>query len=317
MTKIFLQIIFFLSTLLLASVVFAQSSEEGIAKKYGITFPVAELGGSQSLEECKTFCSKEENKDVCISYAKKKGFYHQSSEGRDHQDYQQHSSKDNEEILKLAKIELGCNSYDDCMALCELESNRKKCEDFALSHDLMVGKQADQMKQVMSKLGCNSPASCMSFCSSPANMQKCMVAFQSAGFDTGVHNMTLDQCKKLSPPDWECRLDGQTCTCQSPQEPPEVWCSKSGPDCKWKDNTCFCGETIEEYCTKQPGCRLEGNSCICEGSQSATPVYDIPTYGTPIYYTPNPESELQASQSAVQGISTKSLLQTVLDFLGI
>ena len=47
----------------------------GSAQKYGITFPVEQLGNCKSLSECKTFCEDPLNHDACINFAKKKGFY--------------------------------------------------------------------------------------------------------------------------------------------------------------------------------------------------------------------------------------------------
>ena len=57
-----------------ASAVFAQSPEE-VAKKYGIAFPIAELGNCSSVSQCRTFCEDPVNQSTCMEFAKKKGLY--------------------------------------------------------------------------------------------------------------------------------------------------------------------------------------------------------------------------------------------------
>ena len=60
----------FLGLFFLVAPVFAQSDQE-IAKKYGITFPIAELGNCVDVASCKTFCDDPKNHQICIDFAKK------------------------------------------------------------------------------------------------------------------------------------------------------------------------------------------------------------------------------------------------------
>src|SRR5256885_2273465 len=69
-------------------------SSPGASQKYGITFPVAELGNCGSLAECRAYCQVEANHQACADFAKRKGFYKDKSQT----------------LLADAKTELGCDS---------------------------------------------------------------------------------------------------------------------------------------------------------------------------------------------------------------
>lgn len=250
--------LFVLTVFVFTSFVFAQSDQEEIAQKYGITFPIVELGNCQDLDACKSYCDDIAYKDVCISYAQEKGFYQESQQMENPA-----SAKSDEEILKLAKVELGCDSYDACMKFCDQEGNWSRCEEFAYKHGL-GGEEMKKMREVMDKLGCSTPSFCMSFCSNPDNMTKCMETFQSVGFDTGIANISLEECQKLNP-SLQCKIEGSICTCS---EPPEVWCGKvggAGETCTWDGNQCTCWNPKE--CESYPGCKFTGKSCECSQSQ--------------------------------------------------
>src|SRR3989344_1200448 len=269
-TSIFIII---LGTLFLTAPVFAQnppvSQEQDIAKKYGITFPVAELGNCTSITSCKTFCDNSKNHQSCTDFAKKHNLHNNSSKTS--------SAKSEEEILTLAKAELGCNSYDSCMQFCEEENNMEKCMDFAARHNLDGG-DTSQMKQQMSAiknlLGCNSMKACMDFCNNPINMQKCMKVFKEAGVSIEASYSGPGGCNSEESCTAYCEKNPKECGGDNFQsEPPEVWCSKVASDCKWDGTTCTCGgtnspqESGEIWCPKaaQAGqtCSWDGTSCTC------------------------------------------------------
>lgn len=230
-------IIIILGLFFLPSNIFAQTDKE-IAQKYGISFPITELENCANIDECKAFCNNSDNYQKCTDFAKEHNLTTSSSVSS--------SSKSDEEILKLASVELGCNTMDECMAFCENEENMDKCMDFASKHNLGVG-NASQMKQVMSLLktevGCSSMKSCMEACSHPTNSQKCLEVFQQAGMSVEVNYST-----------------------QPPNEPPEVWCPKAGENCTWDGNQCTC--VSQGDCGKYPGCTWTGKTCEC--SQTST-----------------------------------------------
>lgn len=250
--------LFLLPVLAFSNFVFAQSDQEEIAKKYGINFPIEELGNCQDLDACKSYCDDNANKDACISYAQEKGFYQEPQQMENSA-----FAKSDEEILKLANVELGCDSYDSCMKFCDQEGNWSRCEEFAYKHGL-GGEEMKKMREVMAKLGCSTPSLCMSFCNNPVNMTKCMEIFQSVGFDTGISNISLEECQRLNP-SMQCKIEGSICTCS---ESPEVWCSKAGSageTCSWDGNQCTCWNPGE--CESYPGCKFTGNRCECSSYQ--------------------------------------------------
>ena len=254
----------------LTASVFAQSDHE-IAKKYGITFPIAELGNCASISSCKTFCDNPDNYQKCTNFAQQHNLVSTDSTNT--------TSKTDAEILELAKVELGCSTIDECMAFCNKEENMEKCIDFAARHGLGDG-NADQMKQVISSLkqqfGCSSMTSCMDACNQPDNAQKCMEIFKLAGFDAGGSYSNEPPevwCPKNSS---ECKWDGKQCVCEGPQT-----CSKS-PGCSWNGQFCNCGggssvsESGEVWCPKAgSGCKWDGSQCVCPGTttQTSSPSY--------------------------------------------
>lgn len=257
----------FLGLFFLVAPVFAQS-EEDLAKKYGITFPIAELGNCTNVASCKTFCDDTKNHQSCTDFAKKHKLSGDSSKSS--------SEKSDEEILKLARAELGCSSYDACMQFCEEENNMEKCIDFAARHNLM--ENASQMKQQMSALknllGCNSMKACMDFCNNPINMQKCMEVFKQAGFSVEANYSGPGGCDSEQSCQAYCEKNPKECGGDNFQsEPPEVWCNKVSTDCKWDGTTCACGgayspqESGDVWCPKsaQAGqiCSWNGTSCSC------------------------------------------------------
>lgn len=285
--------------------VFAQSQEE-IAKKYGITFPIADLGNCGSVAACKTFCDNSTNQQACIDYAKKHKLSTSISQAA--------SAQSEEEILKFAKAELGCSSHDACMQFCDQEGNMDRCIDFAAKHNL--GGNASEMRQQMatmkSLLGCTSMISCMEFCNNAANSQKCMEVFKQAGFDTG---------------------GGYS------NESPEVWCSKQSSECSWDGKTCQCGQSTQtnqnvdyaSQCVSQSGCTWDDATkiCSCTTQQYSTPADNPYTVqgGETIYkseclaasckWSDNPSScDCSGVGKDVRGVSTKrGLLEQILDFI--
>lgn len=165
----FLKLIFVIGLLGLAVPAFAQESSQSAVERYKITFPVAELGNCNSLDECKTFCSDVTNKDACIAFAKKKGFYSEQA-----------AQAKQESLMAAAKTELGCDSADSCKAFCGEQQNWVACGEFAKKHGLGGGPKKPEgtpnpaiVEAAKQFLGCDSLDSCKALCSLDANHQKC------------------------------------------------------------------------------------------------------------------------------------------------
>ncbi|MBI2040366.1 hypothetical protein HYT18_04805 [Candidatus Microgenomates bacterium] len=272
---VFLLSIFVL--LILVTRVQAQESPEEIAQKYGVTFPVAELGNCGSIAECRTYCEDPVNATTCIDYAKAKGFYQEDP-----------TVTDKDRILQQAKSILGCDSYDACQNYCEVPANYDRCDSFAKSQGIAGGvvndpSQSGILDQARSVLGCtsadlcksfceqeanrtrcaefantvglhggeqrvgpggcNSEATCRTFCSDPANYQICSgFATSSGGTFSGPGGCNSEaSCRAYcSEHEDECRSLGGAGGSPPPGYDPQQMCNRT-PNCAWQGNTCQCG----------------------------------------------------------------------------
>lgn len=171
---------------------FAQTSPVGktpeqIAAEHGVTFPIAELGNCSDFNACRTFCEDPVNKNTCIDFAKKKGFYKEETTAK------------KDEIIKSAKDQLGCDSEDSCRLLCSQEANYDKCSGFAQKNNLGGGQvhdpsKAEILKKAKDILGCDSPSSCRSFCEQEANRQECSNFANQTGLRGGEHQAGPGGC---------------------------------------------------------------------------------------------------------------------------
>ncbi len=141
------------------------------ANPYNISFPIPELGNCTSMESCKTYCSNEVNRDVCVAFAKQKGFYKQVQ------------NPNEQSFLEDAKKELGCDSKEACKAFCQDQSHKDVCIAFSKKHSLERNQNQQQEQSSASSstivekaktfLGCDSYVSCRAFCEQVANKEKC------------------------------------------------------------------------------------------------------------------------------------------------
>lgn len=256
----------------LAGVVYAQESDEDVAAKYGITFPIAELGECTSISDCRTFCEDPVNYSVCIDFAKSKGFY----------DEEEAAKVKEEEILASARQELGCNSYQSCKTFCNTPSNFERCDAFAKSYALSGGHVRNpEEEKFLSKarevLGCDTASSCMNFCSREENWQRCSDFAKQVGLAGGERQVgpggctSFESCKKFcSTPD-----NYQVCSgfssaaggkfsgpggCDS-EESCRSYCEKNPNECGIKDE--YLGGDPQDYCEKTPNCSWGGSTCNC------------------------------------------------------
>lgn len=254
----------------------AQGTPQDAAKKYNVTFPIAELGGCTDYATCRTFCEDPLNSTACIDYAKKKGFYHEEK-------YEVKGS-----ILEIAKRQLGCDSKVACLSFCEIPANFDKCDAFAKGQGLAGGRVDDPSKtQVISRakevLGCDSATGCQTLCSKEENRQKCSEFAKTVGLRGGEAHVgpggcnseqtckafcsdpqNFEVCKgfsqssggKFSGPggcnsegscrayckdhENECRGMGGPGGSPPPGYSPQEMCSRT-PNCKWEKDTCQCG----------------------------------------------------------------------------
>lgn len=290
MKKLILGIILIFAALFNVVSISAQETPEEIAKKYGITFPIAELGNCSDISSCRTFCEDPLNQNTCIEFAKQKGFYNEESIKVDIR---------NNQFWARTRSELGCDSESSCRAYCEVETNFEKCSNFAKRQGLSGGHTEDPKNaQILNKakeiLGCTSYESCMTYCSSQENYTKCSEFAREAGLRGGEHQAgpggctSEETCQKFCSDPQNYKIcsqysssEGESfsgpggCTTEAscrayceknPQEcryledinrdyDPSEMCNKT-PDCAWVSNSCQCtrieGMDPEEYCKKYP-----------------------------------------------------------------
>ena len=150
-------------------------SDEDLAKKHGITFPIPELGNCTNIAQCKSYCDTPVNHETCIGFAKKKGF---------HKEVKSQQSSDSN-LLSYAQSELGCNSESSCRAFCEQPANRKHCMAFAQKYGLggPPHDKAQLLQAAQTELGCTSMETCRTICEQ--QKKKCMEFARKHGFSGG------------------------------------------------------------------------------------------------------------------------------------
>lgn len=215
----------FISLFLFVAVAGARAEDatrSGI-QKYNISFPIVELGNCASFAECRTYCEDPVNRNSCIDFAKKKGFYKI------------------DEITNQAKKEIGCTSYESCRQFCAEQENFDRCNSFVRKHNFGGGYGEDpENKDILEKakkvLQCNSYQSCKNLCSSEDNKDRCEYFAKQAGLRAGIKPQI-----------------------SSVQSSLEQICKKTA-NCKWKEDKCHCSAAgglgrfgdVDEYCQKHP-----------------------------------------------------------------
>jgi len=220
-----------------------QTTNEDAAKKYGITYPITSLGNCTDHTSCRNYCEDEAHRDICIQYAKQKGFYEE---------------RKTDETLIHAKTELGCNSETECKNVCEKEENFEKCTNFAkktglMKEQILSPKNQEILAKAKEILGCDSPQTCKSICEQEGNRQKCSEFAKQTGLKGGEEKRgpggcnseesckafcsspdNFNECSKFKPPEGQERRDGP------PQE------GFKGPGGCTSESSC------KEYCEKNP-----------------------------------------------------------------
>lgn len=287
-------------SLVLGSSVFSQEDPNEIAKRYGVTFPIEELGACKDYASCHTYCEDPINSTSCIDFAKKKGFY--KDEKFDEQS----------PILAKARTVLGCNSYESCRSFCELKENFEKCHSFAQDSGLVGGYIEDPTKsEILNKakevLGCNSYDSCKNYCEQESNREKCSEFARTVGL-RGGHEVrgpggctsqetcrafcsdpnNYQICSSYSSPGGgsfsgpgRCNSEA-SCRAYCEQHPGECGHYSSGGApggmtpgeyCRQYPDKCggTSGYDPASTCSKTPGCSWTGTTCQCPGGGTYSP----------------------------------------------
>lgn len=157
-----------------------------------IQYPVKELGGCKSKTECKAYCDKIENVDVCVNVGLKLGLI---------------SQKEAEEARKFAKIGKGpggCKSKAQCDSYCGNMDHLNECLSFAEKHNILSPAELNEAKKVAKAIsegakppgGCKSKKQCESYCQNPQNIEACIEFGKAAGF---ISKKEMAELKKILP----------------------------------------------------------------------------------------------------------------------
>ncbi|MEK7581405.1 MAG: hypothetical protein AAB512_03920 [Patescibacteria group bacterium] len=228
--------------LFLAKSTHAQTPTEDVTTKYGITFPISEIGSCTDYASCRNFCDDPVNLTTCNEFAKKKGFYKEDkplTEGK---------------FVDAAKTDLGCDSAQSCKQVCQKQENFEKCSNFAKKLQISGGyvrSPADVkvLEKAKEALGCDSAGSCANFCQQEGNHQKCADFARESGLRGGEQVRGPGGCAT----EGTCRA-----YCLDPANFNE--CSKFAPPTqigKFKGpGGCDSPGSCREYCEQNPaGCR--------------------------------------------------------------
>src|SRR3989338_723893 len=100
------------------------------AKKQALIQTAKTELGCDSESSCRATCEQEANFEKCQKFAQKNGL----DEGQKDQ-----KNPADKAILQKAKTILGCDSPTSCKSICEQETNREKCSEFAKQAGLEGG----------------------------------------------------------------------------------------------------------------------------------------------------------------------------------
>lgn len=166
---------------LLAIIFFAiVSFTQAQGNPFDIQFPIAELGGCGSANECKLYCDDAENMNACISWAEDNGF---SAKRSDDDRRDEHAGKDDSKFEDAITNggPGGCDSLRSCDVFCSQTENNDECFAFARDNDLIPQHELERIENErieehrVGPGGCDSRQSCDDFCRNPENTETCLL----------------------------------------------------------------------------------------------------------------------------------------------
>lgn len=231
------------------------------AQKFGVTFPIAELGSCSSIEECKYFCELEENRTTCKEYALKKGFHKEEKRLK------------SAAMIAAAKAALGCGTEEECKAACQKEENKEKCKAFAEKYNLVKNLPVKNSLIARAKelLGCKSEAECKAFCSKEENKQKCAELAATVGAKGGFNDQFCqrnpDKCREFK------RIKEASLSAKGLLQRPAADCAQLELKCKTSTGSGVIArqcETLRSVCaTNAQGPKPSSTSGLVQGIQTA------------------------------------------------
>lgn len=153
--------------------------QENAAGSPDIQFPVKELGGCKSENDCKSYCDNPQNLEACISFA------------------EEHNLMSSEEVGQAKKFVAaggkgpgGCTSKEACENYCNDVNNISECIAFAEKSGIIPPQELEEAKKVKAALekgaklpgGCKNKRECDNYCGASEHMEECINFAEAAGF---------------------------------------------------------------------------------------------------------------------------------------
>lgn len=161
---------------LVAANVLAQI-EENSGSDETITYPVKELENCKDKNECKTYCDKPGNLEVCLNFAEKNNLM---------------SGQELEKAKKFLKAGAkgpgGCTNKESCETFCDNIENISECVTFAEKNGLMNEEELKEAKKVQAAIAkgvkppaCKNKRDCDVYCEDQNHMEECVTFAEAAG----------------------------------------------------------------------------------------------------------------------------------------
>lgn len=135
-----------------------------------LNYPIEELGGCVSQEECGIYCSKEENRDKCLNFAKENNLIPEEEIDRIKKDIE----KFEEKLEEFGPG--GCMTPKECDAYCHVLDNLDECLEYGVKHGHTSQEEADKIREDAERGGpggCKSDKECDNYCKNPDNADEC------------------------------------------------------------------------------------------------------------------------------------------------
>lgn len=139
------------------------------ANPFAITFPIAELGNCNSMEECRVYCDKPDNSESCTVFAESRGLA---------------SKKQVDQVKALRSGPGGCQGEEACRTYCEESTHGEECIAFAEKNGFISKNDAAQTRKFLGKPGpggCRGNE-CKTYCAEPKNHEECLAFAEKNGF---------------------------------------------------------------------------------------------------------------------------------------
>lgn len=156
---------------------------QAMASLDDVSYPIVELGGCASQDECFAYCNDSANFDACINFAEANNLL----EEEEIAEY-----RTAEEALAENGGPGGCTDQVSCEAFCSDIANMEVCLSFARENGMMSEEELAKATQVLEAIqsgatlpgGCTNQDTCEAYCKEVDHMEECLNFASAAGIMT-------------------------------------------------------------------------------------------------------------------------------------